>query len=169
MIDFWNLNCSVNPTLWNNEDCHSQQHLILLSDSCVDAIYRIFYISLCLVSVQKEENGKVVSVLPASQNKFFQSGLGPGQEYEVSINIIKNNTRGPQTTTTVSTSELETDLFSQQANTLEFTGGETRDVQKHPVGRKVSSCHHDDEVWVDDGMIFSFPCSGWQPWSGLIE
>ncbi|XP_047185467.1 tenascin isoform X7 [Scophthalmus maximus] len=51
----------------------------------------------------KEENGKVVSVLPASQNKFFQSGLGPGQEYEVSINIIKNNTRGPQTTTTVST------------------------------------------------------------------
>ncbi|XP_045922489.1 tenascin isoform X3 [Micropterus dolomieu] len=45
----------------------------------------------------KEENGKIASTLPSSQNKFFQSGLGPGQEYEVSINIIKNNTRGPQT------------------------------------------------------------------------
>ncbi|XP_030598758.1 tenascin-like [Archocentrus centrarchus] len=51
----------------------------------------------------KEENGKVLSTLPPSQNQFFQSGLGPGQEYEVSINIIKNNTRGPQTTQTVTT------------------------------------------------------------------
>ncbi|XP_069369875.1 tenascin isoform X1 [Paralichthys olivaceus] len=51
----------------------------------------------------KEENGKVVSTLPSSQNQFLQSGLGPGQEYEVSINIIKNNTRGPQTTKTVTT------------------------------------------------------------------
>ncbi|KAG7498367.1 tenascin-like isoform X6 [Solea senegalensis] len=51
----------------------------------------------------KEENGKVVSVLPSSQNQFLQSGLGPGQEYEVSISIIKNNTRGPQTSKTVTT------------------------------------------------------------------
>ncbi|KAM9735442.1 tenascin-like isoform 4-T4 [Menidia menidia] len=51
----------------------------------------------------KEENGKVVSTLPSSQNQFLQSGLGPGQEYEVSINIIKNNTRGPQTSRKVST------------------------------------------------------------------
>ncbi|XP_044030149.1 tenascin isoform X7 [Siniperca chuatsi] len=51
----------------------------------------------------KEENGKVVSTLPPSQNQFFQSGLGPGQEYEVSINIIKNNTRGPQTSEKVTT------------------------------------------------------------------
>ncbi|XP_034094748.1 tenascin isoform X3 [Gymnodraco acuticeps] len=45
----------------------------------------------------KEENGKIVSTLPPDQNQFIQSGLGPGQEYEVSVNIIKNNTRGPQT------------------------------------------------------------------------
>ncbi|XP_033951181.1 tenascin-like isoform X3 [Pseudochaenichthys georgianus] len=45
----------------------------------------------------KEENGKIVSPLPPDQNQFIQSGLGPGQEYEVSVNIIKNNTRGPQT------------------------------------------------------------------------
>ncbi|KAM4720208.1 tenascin-like isoform 3-T3 [Anableps anableps] len=51
----------------------------------------------------KEENGKVVSTLPPSQNEFLQSGLGPGQEYEVSINIVKNNTRGPQTSKTVTT------------------------------------------------------------------
>ncbi|XP_037835405.1 tenascin isoform X1 [Kryptolebias marmoratus] len=51
----------------------------------------------------KEENGKVGSTVPSSQNQYFQSGLGPGQEYEVSINIIKNNTRGPQTSKTVTT------------------------------------------------------------------
>ncbi|KAE8285319.1 Tenascin [Larimichthys crocea] len=51
----------------------------------------------------KEENGKVMSTLPSSQNQFLQSGLGPGQEYEVSINIIKNNTRGPQTSKKVTT------------------------------------------------------------------
>uniref|UniRef100_A0A3P8W712 Tenascin Ca n=1 Tax=Cynoglossus semilaevis TaxID=244447 RepID=A0A3P8W712_CYNSE len=51
----------------------------------------------------KEENGKIVNVLPSNQNQFLQSGLGPGQEYEVSINIIKNNTKGPQTTKTVTT------------------------------------------------------------------
>ncbi|XP_068562638.1 tenascin isoform X2 [Cebidichthys violaceus] len=51
----------------------------------------------------KEENGKVVSTLPPSQNQFLQSGLGPGQEYEVSVNIVKNNTRGPQTSQKVTT------------------------------------------------------------------
>lgn len=59
------------------------------------------------VSLQKEENGKIASTLPSSQNKFFQSGLGPGQEYEVSINIIKNNTRGPQTSEKFTTSEFQ--------------------------------------------------------------
>ncbi|XP_023143532.2 tenascin isoform X6 [Amphiprion ocellaris] len=51
----------------------------------------------------KEENGKVSSTLPSSQTQFLQTGLGPGQEYEVSINIIKNKTRGPQTSQTVTT------------------------------------------------------------------
>ncbi|XP_047228735.1 tenascin isoform X5 [Girardinichthys multiradiatus] len=51
----------------------------------------------------KEENGNVVSTLPTSQNEFLQSELGPGQEYEVSLNIVKNNTRGPQTSRTVTT------------------------------------------------------------------
>ncbi|KAM3599373.1 uncharacterized protein V6R79_004649 [Siganus canaliculatus] len=51
----------------------------------------------------KEENGKVVSVLPSSQTQFSQTGLGPGQEYEVSLSIVKNNTRGPQTIQKVTT------------------------------------------------------------------
>ncbi|KAM6901913.1 LOW QUALITY PROTEIN: tenascin-like [Lycodopsis pacificus] len=51
----------------------------------------------------KEENGKVVSKLPPSQNQFLQSGLGPGQEYEVSVSIVKNNTRGPPTSKRVTT------------------------------------------------------------------
>lgn len=57
--------------------------------------------------LQKEENGKVMSTLPSSQNQFLQSGLGPGQEYEFSINIIKNNTRGPQASKKVTTSEFQ--------------------------------------------------------------
>lgn len=56
--------------------------------------------------LQKEENGKIMSTLPSSQNEFLQSGLGPGQEYEFSINMIKNNTRGPQTSKKVTTSEF---------------------------------------------------------------
>ncbi|XP_068508852.1 tenascin isoform X3 [Syngnathus scovelli] len=51
----------------------------------------------------KEENGKVVSTVPSSQNRFLQSGLGPGQDYEVSISVIKNNTRGPPTIQRVTT------------------------------------------------------------------
>lgn len=58
------------------------------------------------MSLQKEENGKVKSTLPSSQNQFVQSGLGPGQEYEVSISAIKNNTRGPQTSKKITTSEF---------------------------------------------------------------
>uniref|UniRef100_A0A8C6L0C3 Tenascin C n=1 Tax=Nothobranchius furzeri TaxID=105023 RepID=A0A8C6L0C3_NOTFU len=39
--------------------------------------------------------------VPSSQNHFLQSGLGPGQEYEVSLNVLKNNIKGPQTSTTI--------------------------------------------------------------------
>ncbi|XP_074546521.1 tenascin-like isoform X2 [Halichoeres trimaculatus] len=51
----------------------------------------------------KEENGKVVSTLPSSQSQFLQSGLGPGQEYEVGVSIIKNDTRGPEASKRVTT------------------------------------------------------------------
>ncbi|KAM9438045.1 tenascin-like isoform 2-T2 [Salvelinus alpinus] len=51
----------------------------------------------------KEENGKILTTLPSSQTMYEQSGLGPGQEYEVSVGIIKNNTRGPQSTKIITT------------------------------------------------------------------
>ncbi|XP_068077498.1 tenascin isoform X1 [Danio rerio] len=51
----------------------------------------------------KEENGKIVNNLTPSQTTFEQQGLGPGQEYEVTLSVIKNNTRGPETSSTVVT------------------------------------------------------------------
>ncbi|XP_059405429.1 tenascin isoform X3 [Carassius carassius] len=51
----------------------------------------------------KEENGKIVNNLTPSQTTFEQPGLGPGQEYEVTLSVIKNNTRGPRTNSTVVT------------------------------------------------------------------
>lgn len=58
------------------------------------------------LTFQKEENGKILTTLPSSQNMYEQSGLGPGQEYEVSVGVIKNNTRGPQSTKIITTSKL---------------------------------------------------------------
>ncbi|XP_051552286.1 tenascin-like isoform X2 [Myxocyprinus asiaticus] len=52
---------------------------------------------------KKEDNGKIVNTLKPSQTNFEQTGLGPGLEYEVSLGIIKNSTRGPQTSSTVVT------------------------------------------------------------------
>lgn len=86
------------------------------------------------VLLQKEENGKVMSTLPSAQNQFLQSGLGPGQEYEVSINIIKNNTRGPQTSKKVTTSEC-------QSCRLDLTD-EIIDVSKHPLATNIHFSWH---------------------------
>ncbi|KAJ3605251.1 hypothetical protein NHX12_027301 [Muraenolepis orangiensis] len=51
----------------------------------------------------KEENGKIVNILPPTQNHFDQWGLGPGQQYEVSLRVMKNNSTGPQTSRTFTT------------------------------------------------------------------
>lgn len=58
------------------------------------------------LSFQKEESGKTLTTLPSSQTLYEQTGLGPGQEYEVSVGVIKNNTRGPQSTKIITTSKL---------------------------------------------------------------
>ncbi|XP_066515911.1 tenascin [Hoplias malabaricus] len=42
----------------------------------------------------KKEDGKIVNTLPASQTNFEQSGLGPGQKYDVFLRVLKNNSRG---------------------------------------------------------------------------
>uniref|UniRef100_A0A6Q2YIB9 Zmp:0000000846 n=1 Tax=Esox lucius TaxID=8010 RepID=A0A6Q2YIB9_ESOLU len=51
----------------------------------------------------KEDNGKILASLPSSQTTYEQSGLGPGQEYEVSLGIIKNTTKGPQASKIITT------------------------------------------------------------------
>lgn len=54
---------------------------------------------------QKEENGEILNSLSPPENTFEQSGLGPGQEYEVKLEVLKNNTRGPPASRNVVTSE----------------------------------------------------------------
>ncbi|XP_041727052.1 tenascin isoform X3 [Coregonus clupeaformis] len=43
----------------------------------------------------KEENGEILNSLGSPDTMFQQSGLGPGQEYEVKLEVVKNNTSGP--------------------------------------------------------------------------
>ncbi|XP_056601837.1 tenascin isoform X1 [Triplophysa dalaica] len=43
----------------------------------------------------KEEDGEILNSLTPPETTFEQSGLGPGQEYEVKLEAVKNNTRGP--------------------------------------------------------------------------
>ncbi|XP_062873477.1 tenascin isoform X2 [Trichomycterus rosablanca] len=43
----------------------------------------------------KEENGEILNSLSPPETTFEQSGLGPGQEYEVKLEVLKNKTHGP--------------------------------------------------------------------------
>ncbi|KAJ7988533.1 hypothetical protein DPEC_G00324560 [Dallia pectoralis] len=51
----------------------------------------------------KDDNGKILANLPSSQTTYEQPGLGPGQEYKVSLAVIKNGTKGPQTVEIITT------------------------------------------------------------------
>nr|XP_046242022.1 tenascin isoform X2 [Scatophagus argus] len=42
----------------------------------------------------KEEDGEILNSLSRPETTFEQSGLGPGQEYEVKLEVVKNNKRG---------------------------------------------------------------------------
>lgn len=65
------------------------------------------------VKFQKEENGEILNALSPPETTFEQSGLGPGQEYEVKLEVLKNNTRGLPATKNVVTSKqfLSLSLF----------------------------------------------------------
>lgn len=54
---------------------------------------------------QKEEDGEILSSLTRPETTFEQSGLGPGQEYEVKLEVVKNNKRGPPASKNVVTSK----------------------------------------------------------------
>lgn len=47
--------------------------------------------------------------LTPPETTFEQSGLGPGQEYEVKLEVVKNNTRGhPSSKNVVTSKQLST-------------------------------------------------------------
>ncbi|CAO2587836.1 TNC [Lemmus lemmus] len=43
----------------------------------------------------KEDEGEITKSLRRPETSYRQTGLAPGQEYEISLHIVKNNTRGP--------------------------------------------------------------------------
>jgi len=58
---------------------------------------------------QKEEDGEILNSLTPPETTFEQSGLGPGQEYEVKLEVVKNNTRGnPSSKNVVTSKQLST-------------------------------------------------------------
>uniref|UniRef100_A0A8C6YJV4 Tenascin C n=1 Tax=Naja naja TaxID=35670 RepID=A0A8C6YJV4_NAJNA len=51
----------------------------------------------------KEENGAIRSSLKSPQTTYLQQGLAPGQQYNVSLVVVKNQTRGPAVSRIVTT------------------------------------------------------------------
>ncbi|CAH6790473.1 Tnc [Phodopus roborovskii] len=46
-------------------------------------------------NMNKEDEGEITKSLKRPETSYRQTGLAPGQEYEISLHIVKNNTRGP--------------------------------------------------------------------------
>lgn len=83
----------------------------------------VCYILHCLcgvVKLQKEENGEILNALSPPETTFEQSGLGPGQEYEVKLEVLKNNTRGPPASKNVVTSKQLSSLSLIQLDSCFF-------------------------------------------------
>ncbi|XP_012577061.1 PREDICTED: tenascin isoform X2 [Condylura cristata] len=46
-------------------------------------------------NMNKEDEGEITNSLRRPETTYRQTGLAPGQEYEITLHIVKNNTRGP--------------------------------------------------------------------------
>ncbi|NXO00532.1 TENA protein, partial [Rhinopomastus cyanomelas] len=46
-------------------------------------------------NMKKDDDGDITSSLKRPETSYMQLGLAPGQQYNVSLHIVKNNTRGP--------------------------------------------------------------------------
>uniref|UniRef100_A0A5F9C8F6 Tenascin n=1 Tax=Oryctolagus cuniculus TaxID=9986 RepID=A0A5F9C8F6_RABIT len=46
-------------------------------------------------NMNKEDEGEITKSLRRPETSYRQTGLAPGQDYEISLHIVKNNTRGP--------------------------------------------------------------------------
>ncbi|NXY40552.1 TENA protein, partial [Ceuthmochares aereus] len=58
-------------------------------------VYSIFICIFFSVCFKKDDNGDITSSLKRPETSYMQPGLAPGQQYNVSLHIVKNNTRGP--------------------------------------------------------------------------
>lgn len=66
------------------------------------------WVYVCLKAIfflQKEDDGEILNSLGRPETVFEQSGLGPGQEYEVKLEVVKNSKRGPPASKSVVTSK----------------------------------------------------------------
>ncbi|XP_015683404.1 tenascin [Protobothrops mucrosquamatus] len=54
-------------------------------------------------SMKEEDNGAIRSSLKSPQTSYLQHGLAPGQQYNVSLTVVKNQTRGPAVSRIVTT------------------------------------------------------------------
>lgn len=84
--------------------------------------FRVWVLSQWLLRLdylcwQKEEDGEILNSLGHPETTFEQSGLGPGQEYEVKLEVVKNNKRGPPASKSVITSEWTLCFKSLRATT----------------------------------------------------
>uniref|UniRef100_A0A8C7X3T8 Tenascin Cb n=1 Tax=Oryzias sinensis TaxID=183150 RepID=A0A8C7X3T8_9TELE len=59
----------------------------------------------------KEDDGEILNSLGRPETVFEQSGLGPGQEYEVKLEVVKNSKRGPPASKSVVTSKYDPTPF----------------------------------------------------------
>ncbi|KAG8518804.1 Tenascin, partial [Galemys pyrenaicus] len=46
-------------------------------------------------NMNKEDEGEITNSLRRPETTYRQTGLAPGQEYEITLHVVKNNTRGP--------------------------------------------------------------------------
>lgn len=72
-----------------------------------------WFLRILYLCWQKEEDGEILNSLSHPETMFEQSGLGPGQEYEVKLEVVKNNKRGPPASKNVITSEFTLSLCQQ--------------------------------------------------------
>ncbi|XP_066223425.1 tenascin [Saccopteryx leptura] len=54
-------------------------------------------------NMNKDDDEKITKSLRRPETSYRQTGLAPGQEYEISLHIVKNNTRGPGLTRVTTT------------------------------------------------------------------
>lgn len=55
----------------------------------------------------KDDEEEITKSLRRPETTYRQTGLAPGQEYEISLHIVKNNTRGPGLKRVTTTREYE--------------------------------------------------------------